>query len=239
MTYTITSGPAEKMFPQVSAIVLECFEGVWTADDLQQLINIPHDSKIFFVAKDESDNIIAYIFLATDYIEDINAKITTVQELGVLPDFRTEELLEDLIQNSIDYATQQKAVLIEQFVSTIDHWLIPYLLHFGFQATEIKADKEIIEKNEAKIMLQKLEQTPQLEILMNQLFFEKDEELEAIMIESDEDINTIDKNQPLAFGSIINVKHPDELEQTLRELTNCGIEWDEISITFNYQLRGE
>ena len=71
---------------------------------------------------------------------------------------------------------------------------------------------------------------------MNQLFFENNDELETHIVENEADFDLIKRNDPIAFGSIISIDKADDLENTLTELKNLDIEWDEIGITFNYML---
>ena len=102
--------------------------------------------------------------------------------------------------------------------------------------SEIKADREISSFNEAKLILTNLKKNPKLRVLMNQLFFEINDELESHIIENEEDFDSITKKNPIAFGSVISIEKADDLDKTLNELKKLDIEWDEIGITFDFMF---
>jgi len=106
----------------------------------------------------------------------------------------------------------------------------------NLKPSEIKADREISSFNEAKLLLTNLRKSSKLNVLMNQVFFESNNDLESQIIENDEDFENMPRNDPIAFGSIISIDKADDLENTLEELNKLEIEWDEIGITFDYLL---
>ena len=235
MVITLKKGKPEELFEEVKNIVSDCFEGVWSEDDLKELIEIPHESKFFIVAYDD-DKPIGYAYIVVDYVESVDTKIASIQELGVLPNFREKNVVESFLDDAIQFSKANKAELIEQVVSSVDQWIIPTLINKNLKPSEIKADREISSTNEAKLILKNLSKNPKLTVLMNQLFFEKDNELESLMIEDPNEIDDLVKNNLIAFGSIISVNKAEELEDTLNELNKLEIEWDEIGITFDYLL---
>jgi len=121
-------------------------------------------------------------------------------------------------------------------VSTIDQWLIPAFVKKNLKPSEIKADREISSFNEAKLILTNIKKNSKITVLMNQLFFEDNDKLETHIVENEADFELIKRDDPIAFGSIISIDKADDLENTLTELKNLDIEWDEIGITFNYML---
>ncbi|NHJ04598.1 MAG: GNAT family N-acetyltransferase [Candidatus Heimdallarchaeota archaeon] len=236
MAITIKQGKPKDMFKEVSSIVNECFEGVWSPEDLSQLIDIPHESQIFLVAF-AGEKPVGYAYIVVDYYDTVDTKIATIQELGVLPKYRESDIASDLIENAIKFSKASNAELLEQVVSSIDQWLIPTLVTKQLKPSEIKADREISSFNEAKLILDNIKKNPKINVIMNQLFFETNNELETHMIESEYDFDEISRKDPIAFGSIISVDKADELENTLNELRNIDIEWDEIGITFDYIIQ--
>ena len=235
MTIKIVKGNPQKLYPEVSSIVEECFEGIWSADDLLQLLKLPHENKLFMVAYDK-DKPVGYAFIVVDYIDAVDTKIATIQEIGLLPKYRDSEVVEDFVEKAIQFSKTNKAELLEQVVSTIDRWLIPSLLKKNLKPSEIKADREIGTSNEAKLIIENLKKNSKINILMNQLFFEDNDELETYIIESDDDLKSLKRNDPIAFGSIISIDKADDLENTLNELNSLDVEWDEIGITFDYMM---
>ncbi|NHJ84840.1 MAG: GNAT family N-acetyltransferase [Asgard group archaeon] len=235
MAIKIEQGDPQKYFKEISSIVGDCFEGVWSADDLKQLIEIPHENKIFFVAYAD-DKPIGYAFVVADYVDELDAKIATIQEIGLLPEHRDTAIVDDLIDQAIHFSRASKAELLEQIVSSIDQWIIPNLMKKNLKPSEIKADREISSFNEAKLLLTNLRKSSKLNVLMNQVFFESNNDLESQIIENDEDFENMPRNDPIAFGSIISIDKADDLENTLEELNKLEIEWDEIGITFDYLL---
>ena len=235
MVIKIKQGTPKAMFKDVANIVGDCFEGIWSAEDLEKLIELPHESQLFIVAYDD-DKPIGYAFVVADFFEAVDTKIATIQELGVLPKYRESEAAENLIKNAIQFSRASKAELLEQIVSSIDQWIIPTLMNQNLKPSEIKADREISSFNEAKLILDNLKKNTKINVIMNQLFFESNDDLESHMIENDDDFNEISRDDPIAFGSIISVDKADELELTLNELKKVDIEWDEIGITFDYML---
>ena len=235
MVVKIKQGSPKQMFKEVSSIVGECFEGVWSADDLQQLINLPHEAALFLVAY-KDDKPIGYAFVVADYIDALDTKIASVQELGVLPKYRESDVAESMLEKAITFSKADKAEILEQVVSSVDQWVIPTLVNKNLKPSEIKADREISTFNEAKLILGNLKKNPKLTVLMNQLFFENNDDLEAHMIESETDFDQIKRNDPIAFGSIISVEKAEELDDMLNELNKLEVEWDEIGITFDYML---
>jgi len=235
MVVKIKQGSPKQMFKEVSSIVKECFEGVWSEEDLSQLIDLPHDSTLFLVAYDD-EKPVGYAFVVADYVDALDTKIASVQELGVLPKFRKSEIAEKLLDKAITFSKANKAEILEQVVSSVDQWVIPTLITKNLKPSEIKADREISSFNEAKLILGNLKKNPKLTVLMNQLFFENKDDLETHMIESDTDFDQMKRNDPIAFGSIISVEKIDELDDTLNELKKLDVEWDEIGITFDYML---
>ncbi len=235
MTLKIKQGTPEQLHKDVSSIVSECFEGIWSAKDLEELIGIPHDSKMFFVAYD-SDKPVGYAFVVADYFDAVDAKIASIQELGVLPQFRESEVASGLLDKAIQFSKTNKVELLEQVVSSIDHWIIPTLVNKNLKPSEIKADREISSSKEAKLILTNLKKSDKINVIMNQLFFESDNKLESHMIEEEADLDGIKRNGLIAFGSVISVDKTEELESTLNELSSIDIEWDEIGITFDYYI---
>jgi GNAT superfamily N-acetyltransferase len=235
MALKIIQGTPNKLYKEVSSIVADCFEGVWSAEDLLQLVEIPHENKLFLVAYDD-DKPIGYAFVVADYFDAVDTKIATIQEIGVLPDFRDSEIADMFIEKALQFSKVTKAELLEQIVSTIDQWLIPVLLKRKMRPSEIKADREISSFNEAKLILTNLKKNPKLKVLMNQLFFEINDELESHIIENEEDFDSITKKNPIAFGSVISIEKTDDLDKTLNELKKLDIDWDEIGITFDYMF---
>lgn len=235
MVIKIVSGTPQKLYSEVSAIVEKCFEGIWTAEDLQQLVDIPHESKIFMVAYDD-ENPVGYAYIVADYIDAVDTKIATIQEIGVLPEFRDSEIVGDFIKQAIKFSKSNKAELLEQVISTIDQWLIPSLLQQNLKPSEIKADREITNTNEAKLIVENLKKNAKLNVIMNQLFFEVNNELDTQIIESDDELNSVTREGLIAFGSIISIDKAEDLDNTLNELNSLEIEWDEIGITFDYML---
>ncbi len=235
MTVKIKQGTPAKLFKEVSPIVSECFEGVWSEKDLKELIGIPHDSKIFFVAY-KDDKPVGYAFVVANYVDAVDAKIASVQELGVLPQYRETEVVDELLDKAIQFSKTNKVELLEQVVSSIDQWIIPNLVNKNLKPSEIKADREISSSNEAKLILTNLKKSDKINVIMNQLFFESDNKLESQMIEEESDLDGIERNGLIAFGSVISVEKTEELESTLNELSSIDIEWDEIGITFDYYI---
>ncbi|MHA1243485.1 MAG: GNAT family N-acetyltransferase [Candidatus Heimdallarchaeota archaeon] len=235
MVVKIKQGSPKQMFKEVSSIVSECFGGVWSDEDLSQLIDLPHDSTLFLVAYDD-EKPVGYAFVVADYVDTLDTKIASVQELGVLPKFRESEIAEKLLDKAITFSKANKAEILEQVVSSVDQWIIPTLITKNLKPSEIKADREISSFNEAKLILGNLKKNPKLTVLMNQVFFESNDDLETHMIESDTDFDQMKRNDPIAFGSIISVEKIDELDDTLNELKKLDVEWDEIGITFDYML---
>jgi len=233
MTIKIKQGNPKELFQEVSVIVSDCFDGVWTATDLQQLIDFPHENKLFLVAY-ENEKPIGYAFFVVDYMDVIDTKVATIQEIGILPDYRESELAEKFLDYAIQFSKANQAELLEQVVSTIDRWLIPALIKKKMKPSEIKADREISSTNEAKLILSNLKKNPKLTVLINQLFFEQNESLESHIVENETDLDNLPRNDPIAFGSIISITKAEELDQILEELYNIGVEWDEIGITFDY-----
>lgn len=235
MVIKIKQGTPKQLYKDVSPIVSDCFEGVWTAKDLEELIGIPHDSKIFFVAYD-NDKPVGYAFVVANYVDAVDAKIASVQELGVLPQFRESEVANGLLDKAIQFSKTSKAELLEQVVSSIDQWIIPTLVNKNLKPSEIKADREISSSKEAKLILTNLKKNNKINVIMNQLFFESDNKLESHMIEEESDLDGIERNGLIAFGSIISVEKTEELDTTLNELSSIDVEWDEIGITFDYYI---
>ena len=235
MVIKIVQGSPEKLYKEVSSIVADCFEGVWSTEDLLQLVKIPHENKLFLVAYDNG-NPVGYAFIVADYIDTVDTKIATIQEIGVLPKYRDSEIADNFLEKALLFSKVVKAELLEQIVSSIDQWLIPVLLNRKLRPSEIKADREISSFNEAKLILTNLKKNPKLKVLMNQLFFEINNELESHIIENEEDFEAITKKNPIAFGSVISVEKTDDLDKTLNELNKIDIEWDEIGITFDFMF---
>lgn len=235
MAIKIVQGTPKKLYKEVSPIVKDCFEGVWTEKDLLQLLDLPHENNLFLVAYEE-DKPIGYAFIVADFDESVDTKIATIQEIGVLPEFRESEIAENFLEKAIQFSKATKAEYLEQVVSTIDQWLIPAFVKKNLKPSEIKADREISSFNEAKLILTNIKKNSKISVLMNQLFFENNDELETHIVENEADFDLIKRNDPIAFGSIISIDKADDLENTLTELKNLDIEWDEIGITFNYML---
>ncbi|NHJ32318.1 MAG: GNAT family N-acetyltransferase [Asgard group archaeon] len=235
MTIKIVQGLPKKLFKEVSSIVKDCFEGVWSENDLKQLLDLPHENNLFLVAYDNAKPI-GYAFIVADYVESVDTKIATIQEIGVLPKYRESEVAEDFLEKAIQFSKANKAELLEQVVSTIDQWIIPTLAKKNLKPSEIKADREISSFNEAKLILTNIKKNPKITVLMNQIFFEDNDELETHIVENEDEIDSIKRNDPIAFGSIISIDKADDLENTLNELKKLDIEWDEIGITFDYML---
>jgi len=235
MTIKIVQGTPKKLYKEVSPIVKDCFEGVWTEKDLLQLLDLPHENNLFLVAYEE-DKPVGYAFVVADYDKSVDTKIATIQEIGVLPEFRESEIAEDFLDKAIQFSKATKAEYLEQEVSTIDQWLIPAFVKKNLKPSEIKADREISSFNEAKLILTNIKKNSKITVLMNQLFFEDNDKLETHIVENEADFELIKRNDPIAFGSIISIDKADDLENTLTELKNLDIEWDEIGITFNYML---
>ena len=235
MAIKIVQGTPKKLYKVVSPIVKDCFEGVWTEKDLLQLLDLPHENNLFLVAY-EKDKPVGYAFVVADYDESVDTKIATIQEIGVLPEFRESEIAENFLDKAIQFSKVTKAEYLEQVVSTIDQWLIPAFVKKNLKPSEIKADREISSFNEAKLILTNIKKNSKITVLMNQLFFEDNDELETHIVENEADFDLIKRNDPIAFGSIISINKADDLENTLTELKNLDIEWDEIGITFNYML---
>ena len=235
MVVKFKQGTPAQLYKEVSPIVSDCFEGVWSAEDLKELISLPHESQTFLVAYND-DEPVGYAFIVADYIETVDAKIASVQELGVLPKFRDSEIPNELIDRAIKFSKASKAELLEQVVSSIDQWLIPTLVNKNLKPSEIKADREISSSNEAKLILSNLKKSNKINVIMNQLFFEANDKLESQMIEEESDLDQIERNGLIAFGSVISIDKVEELEATLNELSSIEIEWDEIGITFDYYL---
>ncbi len=235
MAIKIVQGTPKKLYKEVSPIVKDCFEGVWTEKDLLQLLDLPHENNLFLVAYEE-DKPVGYAFIVADFEESVDTKIATIQEIGVLPEFRESEIAENFLEKAIQFSKATKAEYLEQVVSTIDQWLIPAFVKKNLKPSEIKADREISSFNEAKLILTNIKKNSKISVLMNQLFFENNDELETHIVENEADFDLIKRNDPIAFGSIISIDKADDLENTLTELKNLDIEWDEIGITFNYML---
>ncbi len=235
MTIKIVQGTPKKLYKDVSPIVKDCFEGVWTEKDLLQLLDLPHENNLFLVAYNE-DKPVGYAFVVADFDESVDTKIATIQEIGVLPEFRESEIAEDFLDKAIQFSKVTKAEYLEQVVSTIDQWLIPAFVKKNLKPSEIKADREISSFNEAKLILTNIKKNPKITVLMNQLFFEDNDDLETHIVENEADFELIKRNDPIAFGSIISIDKADDLENTLNELKKLDVEWDEIGITFNYML---
>jgi hypothetical protein len=235
MTIKIVQGLPKKLFKEVSPIVKDCFEGVWSENDLQQLLDLPHENNLFLVAYDD-DKPIGYAFVVADYVESVDTKIATIQEIGVLPDYRESEVAADFLEKAIKFSKANKAELLEQVVSTIDQWIIPTLTKKNLKPSEIKADREISSFNEAKLILSNIKKNTKISVLMNQIFFEDNDALETHIVENEEEIDSLKRDDPIAFGSIISIDKAEDLENTLTELNKLDIEWDEIGITFDYML---
>lgn len=235
MAIKIVQGTPKKLYKEVSPIVKDCFEGVWTEKDLLQLLDLPHENNLFLVAYEE-DKPVGYAFIVADFDESVDTKIATIQEIGVLPEFRESKIAENFLEKAIQFSKATKAEYLEQVVSTIDQWLIPAFVKKNLKPSEIKADREISSFNEAKLILTNIKKNSKISVLMNQLFFENNNELETHIVENEADFDLIKRNDPIAFGSIISIDKADDLENTLTELKNLDIEWDEIGITFNYML---
>ncbi|MFW9925042.1 MAG: GNAT family N-acetyltransferase [Candidatus Thorarchaeota archaeon] len=235
MTITLKQGIPKELAKEVTSIVNDCFDGVWSSEDLQQLVEIPHESQLFIVAYDGS-NPIGYAYIVADYVESVDFKIATIQELGMLPDYRESDVAGLLIEDAIKFSQSCKAELVEQVVSSLDQWIIPTLISKNLKPSEIKADREISTFNEAKLILNSLRKNPKLNVIMNQLFFETNNDLETHLVDNESDFADIPRNDPIAFGSIISVDKSDELDSTLNELKKINVEWDEIGITFDYKI---
>lgn len=235
MAITIKQGNPQQLNKEVSSIVEDCFEGVWSHDDLVELIKIPHESETFMVVYDDNKPV-GYAYVVADYVESVDLKISTIQEMGLLPDYRETDIVEQLLDNAITFSKANNAEIVEQQVTSLDQWLIPKLISKNMIPSEIRADREISTSNEAKLILENLKKNPKLNIIMNQLYFEQNDELESHIVDSDQDLDEIPRNDPIAFGSIISVEKAEELENTLNELYNIDIEWDEIGITFDYKI---
>ena len=235
MAITIKQGNPKDLYNDVSSIVSECFEGVWSPEDLLQLLELPHESKTFLVAYDD-DKPIGYAYVVADFFDTVDTTIATIQELGVLPKYRETDIADQFIDKAITFSKASNAELLEQVVSSIDNWLIPTLIKKQLKPSEIKADREISSFNEAKLILTNIKKNPKINVIMNQVFFESNNDLESHMIESEFDFDEIPRKDPIAFGSIISIDKTDELENTLNELNNLEIEWDEIGITFDFIL---
>ncbi|MHA1211347.1 MAG: GNAT family N-acetyltransferase, partial [Candidatus Heimdallarchaeota archaeon] len=117
MTLKIVQGTPKKLYKEISSIVNECFDGVWSAEDLSQLLEIPHETKTFIVAY-KDDKPVGYAFIVADYIDAVDTKIATIQEIGVLPKYRDSELAESFLDKAIQFSKANKAELLEQVVST-------------------------------------------------------------------------------------------------------------------------
>jgi len=235
MAIKIVQGIPKELFKEVSPIVKDCFEGVWSENDLQQLLDLPHENNLFLVAYDD-DKPIGYAFVVADYVETVDTKIATIQEIGLLPDYRDSEVAGDFLEKAIQFSKANKAELLEQVVSTIDQWIIPTLTKKNLKPSEIKADREISSFNEAKLILTNIKKNPKISVLMNQIFFENNDALETHIVEDEEEIDSIKRNDPIAFGSIISIDKAEDLEKTLNELNKLDVDWDEIGITFDYIL---
>jgi hypothetical protein len=235
MTIKIVQGEPTKLYKEVVKIVENCFGGIWTAEDLLQLIKMPHENKLFLVAYD-GDNPVGYAFVVADYFDEVDTKIATIQEIGLLPDYRDSDIAMQFLDKALQFSKAAKAEILEQLVSTVDQWIIPLLLQIKMRPSEIKADREISTFNEAKLILENLRKNPQLTVLMNQMFFEANDELESVIIESDDEFDKITRENPVAFGSVISIDKPEDLEKVLKELNNSDVEWDETCITFDYML---
>jgi len=235
MAIKIVQGTPKKLYKEVSSIVKECFEGIWSEDDLSQLLELPHENKLFLVAYDD-EKPVGYAFIVADYDESIDTKIAPIQEIGVLPEFRESDIAENFLDKAIQFSKANKADLLEQIVSTIEQWIIPTLMKKNLKPSEIKADREISSFNEAKLILNNIKNNPKISVLMNQIFFEDNSKLETHIIENEEDFDDIKRNDPILFGSIVSLDKADDLENTIKELKKLDIEWDDIGITFNYIL---
>jgi len=235
MSIKIIQDTPKKMYNEVSSIVNDCFEGVWSAEDLLQLIEIPHENTAFMVAY-VNEKAVGYTFVVADYIDEVDEKIATIQEFGLLPEYRDSEIASNLLEKAIVFSKESKANLMEQVVSIIDQWIIPTLIKNNLRPSEIKADREISTPNEAKLILTNLRKCPKLNVIMNQLFYENNSDLETHIIENEFDLDDIPRNDPIAFGSVISVDKAEDLENTLEELKKTKVEWDEIGITFDYTL---
>lgn len=234
MNVKIVEGSPDELYEDVAPIVNDCFGGIWTAADLQKLTEISHETKTFLVAYDE-EKPIGYIYLVTDYVEDLDATVATIQELGILPEYRGPSIIEALLSKTIAVAKKRKAKVLEQMVSSIDQWTIPALLKQKFKPSEIKADREISTLNEARLIVQNLKKNGKIDVLVNQLIFETGGEFDVQFLETESELDEITRNDPIAFSSIITVDQ-DNSESTLAELKDLDIEWDEIGITFEYDL---
>jgi GNAT superfamily N-acetyltransferase len=235
MAIKIVQGTPKKLYKEVSSIVKECFEGIWSEDDLSQLLKLPHENKLFLVAYND-EKPVGYAFIVADYDESIDTKIASIQEIGVLPEFRESDIAENFLDKAIQFSKANKADLLEQIVSTIEQWIIPTLMKKNLKPSEIKADREISSFNEAKLILNNIKNNPKISVLMNQIFFEDNNKLETHIIENEEDFDDIKRNDPILFGSIVSLDKADDLENTINELKKLDIEWDDIGITFNYIL---
>ncbi|MBK5114192.1 MAG: GNAT family N-acetyltransferase [Candidatus Heimdallarchaeota archaeon] len=235
MTIKIIQGQPKNLYKEVSSIVKDCFEGIWSEKDLLQLLDLPHENNLFMVAYDD-DKPVGYAFIVADYVESVDTKIATIQEIGVLPDYRESEVAEDFLEKAIQFSKANKAELLEQVVSTVDQWIIPTLTKKKLKPSEIKADREISSFNEAKLILTNIKKNTKITVLMNQIFFEDNDDLETHIVENEEEIDSIKRNDPIAFGSIISIDKAEDLEKTLNEIKKLDIEWDEIGITFDYML---
>ncbi|MBD3192207.1 MAG: GNAT family N-acetyltransferase [Candidatus Heimdallarchaeota archaeon] len=234
MNLTIVEGSPDELYEEVSPIVEECFSGIWTAADLQKLIEITHETRTFLVAYD-GEKPIGYIYLVTDYVDDLDTTVATIQELGILPKYRAPSIIEQLLSKTIAVAKEKKAKVLEQMVSSLDQWTIPTLLQQQFKPSEIKADREISTLNEARLLVQNLKKNRKINVLVNQLIFESEGEFDVQFLETESELDELARNDPIAFSSIISVDQ-DNSESTLTELKNLDIEWDEIGITFEYDL---
>ncbi|MCG3253286.1 MAG: hypothetical protein KAX09_05510, partial [Candidatus Heimdallarchaeota archaeon] len=74
MTIKIVQGTPKKLYKEVSPIVKDCFEGVWTEKDLLQLLDLPHENNLFLVAYEE-DKPVGYAFVVADYDKSVDTKI--------------------------------------------------------------------------------------------------------------------------------------------------------------------
>jgi hypothetical protein len=231
----ITQGLPDKLFNQVAPIVEECFEGIWSAKDLQKLLEMPHDSKIMLVASD-NDKTIGYCYLAIDYDDILDAKIASIQEICVLPDYRETDASTTLLKEAIEFAKKQEVDVLEQTSSSLDQWIIPSLLSEKFIPSEIKADREISTLNEVKLLSKKLSHNKNLNVLANQVIYEQEGELDVHLFENEAEFDEMTKENLVAFSSIVSLNGVAPLEESLNELNEIDVEWDEINVTFNYYL---
>ena len=233
MELKVIAGKPQTIFPKISGIIEICSEGVWSAEDLQELLEMPHEEKILLAAFD-GEKPIGYAFIVASYMETLDARVASIEELGMLPEYRDSDAISELLIHAIDFSTKKKANLLEHVVSSLELWAIPAFINKNFKQSEIKADREISTLNEARLIFQNLKKNPKLNVLINQIFFETKGELDVYMIESEAEIDDLARDDPLAFSSIIAVNSEEDNNLVLEELNNIDVEWDEIGITFEF-----